>query len=52
MSGLSATGAWQAGQMVVHTSGRHGASVLDPVLDVMQIMPTFAYLAPLVLVLK
>ncbi len=24
VSGLSATGAWQAGQMAVHTSGRHG----------------------------
>ena len=29
--GLSATGAWQAGQIVAHTSGRHGAAVLDPV---------------------
>lgn len=29
--GLSTTGAWQAGQIVAHTSGRHGASVLDPV---------------------
>jgi predicted short-subunit dehydrogenase-like oxidoreductase (DUF2520 family) len=30
VSGLSATGAWQAGQMVVHTSGRHGVAVLEP----------------------
>jgi predicted short-subunit dehydrogenase-like oxidoreductase (DUF2520 family) len=30
VAGLAATGAWQAGQIVVHTSGRHGASVLDP----------------------
>jgi predicted short-subunit dehydrogenase-like oxidoreductase (DUF2520 family) len=29
--GLSTTGAWQAGQIVAHTSGRHGAAVLDPV---------------------
>lgn len=29
--GLSSTGAWQAGQIVAHTSGRHGAAVLDPV---------------------
>lgn len=29
--GLSSTAAWQAGQIVAHTSGRHGASVLDPV---------------------
>lgn len=29
--GLSTTGVWQAGQIVAHTSGRHGASVLDPV---------------------
>ena len=26
VAGLSATGAWQAGQMVVHTSGRHGVA--------------------------
>ena len=31
VAGLSATGAWQAGQIVVHTSGRHGTAVLDPV---------------------
>ena len=30
VSGLSATGGWQAGQMVVHTSGRHGVGVLEP----------------------
>lgn len=29
--GLSTTGVWQAGQIVAHTSGRHGAAVLDPV---------------------
>jgi predicted short-subunit dehydrogenase-like oxidoreductase (DUF2520 family) len=29
--GLAATGSWQAGQIVAHTSGRHGAAVLDPV---------------------
>lgn len=29
--GLSTTGAWQAGQIVAHTSGRHGSAVLDPV---------------------
>lgn len=29
-AGLAATGAWQAGQIVVHTSGRHGTAVLDP----------------------
>lgn len=29
--GLSTTGVWQAGQIVAHTSGRHGAGVLDPV---------------------
>jgi predicted short-subunit dehydrogenase-like oxidoreductase (DUF2520 family) len=27
VAGLSATGAWQAGQLVVHTSGRYGAAV-------------------------
>ena len=31
VSGLSATGGWQAGQIVVHTSGRSGTDVLDPV---------------------
>ena len=30
VSGLSETGAWQAGQIVVHTSGRHGLAVLEP----------------------
>jgi predicted short-subunit dehydrogenase-like oxidoreductase (DUF2520 family) len=30
VAGLSATGAWQPGQLVVHTSGRHGWRVLDP----------------------
>lgn len=28
--GLAATNAWQAGQIVVHTSGRHGVAVLEP----------------------
>ena len=32
VAGLSATGAWQAGQLVVHTSGRHGLSVFEPAL--------------------
>ena len=32
VAGLSATGAWQAGQLVVHTSGRHGTAVLDPAM--------------------
>lgn len=31
--GLAATGAWQAGQLVVHTSGRHGTTVLEPVRE-------------------
>ncbi|GAA4266168.1 Rossmann-like and DUF2520 domain-containing protein [Frondihabitans peucedani] len=30
VSGLATTGAWQAGQLVVHTSPVHGLSVLDP----------------------
>jgi predicted short-subunit dehydrogenase-like oxidoreductase (DUF2520 family) len=30
VSGLAAIRGWQAGQIVVHTSGRHGAAVLDP----------------------
>lgn len=30
VSGLAATGSWQAGQLVVHTSGRHGTGVLEP----------------------
>jgi predicted short-subunit dehydrogenase-like oxidoreductase (DUF2520 family) len=29
VAGLAATGAWQAGQLVVHTSGRHGLEVYD-----------------------
>jgi len=30
VEGLAATGAWQAGQLIVHTSGRYGWRVLDP----------------------
>ncbi|GIG35393.1 Rossmann-like and DUF2520 domain-containing protein [Cellulomonas pakistanensis] len=30
VAGLASTGAWQAGQIVVHTAGRYGAAVLDP----------------------
>ncbi|WP_235502285.1 Rossmann-like and DUF2520 domain-containing protein [Angustibacter sp. Root456] len=30
VQGLTETGAWQAGQIVVHTSGRFGVSVLEP----------------------
>ena len=30
VAGLAETGAWQAGQLVVHTSGRHGWRVLQP----------------------
>ncbi|MBM6399961.1 Rossmann-like and DUF2520 domain-containing protein [Phycicoccus sonneratiae] len=33
VAGLASTGAWQAGQIVVHTSGRHGTTVLDPVRE-------------------
>jgi predicted short-subunit dehydrogenase-like oxidoreductase (DUF2520 family) len=29
LGGLSATGSWQAGQIVVHTSGRHGTAIFD-----------------------
>jgi predicted short-subunit dehydrogenase-like oxidoreductase (DUF2520 family) len=29
VAGLSATGSWQAGQLVVHTSGRYGAAVFE-----------------------
>jgi predicted short-subunit dehydrogenase-like oxidoreductase (DUF2520 family) len=29
VEGLAATGGWQSGQLVVHTSGRHGWRVLD-----------------------
>jgi predicted short-subunit dehydrogenase-like oxidoreductase (DUF2520 family) len=30
VAGLAATGAWQVGQLVVHTSGRYGTDVLAP----------------------
>jgi predicted short-subunit dehydrogenase-like oxidoreductase (DUF2520 family) len=30
IAGLTATGAWQAGQIVVHTSGRYGVRVFEP----------------------
>jgi len=30
VEGLAATGAWQGGQLVVHTSGRYGWRVLEP----------------------
>ena len=30
VAGLAATGAWQAGQIVVHTAGRYGWRVLEP----------------------
>jgi predicted short-subunit dehydrogenase-like oxidoreductase (DUF2520 family) len=30
VAGLAGLGAWQPGQLVVHTSGAHGFSVLDP----------------------
>jgi predicted short-subunit dehydrogenase-like oxidoreductase (DUF2520 family) len=29
VAGLSATGSWQAGQLVVHTSGRYGAAIFE-----------------------
>jgi predicted short-subunit dehydrogenase-like oxidoreductase (DUF2520 family) len=29
IAGLSATGAWQAGQLVVHTSGRYGVAIFE-----------------------
>jgi predicted short-subunit dehydrogenase-like oxidoreductase (DUF2520 family) len=32
VEGLATTGAWQAGQLVVHTSGRYGVGVLTPAL--------------------
>lgn len=32
VAGLSSTRAWQAGQIVVHTSGRHGLAVFEPAL--------------------
>lgn len=31
VAGLAATGAWQPGQLVVHTAGRYGTDVLEPV---------------------
>jgi predicted short-subunit dehydrogenase-like oxidoreductase (DUF2520 family) len=31
VAGLSATSSWQPGQIAVHTSGRYGVAVLDPV---------------------
>ena len=30
VAGLASTGAWQPGQLVVHTSGRYGTGVLEP----------------------
>jgi predicted short-subunit dehydrogenase-like oxidoreductase (DUF2520 family) len=30
IAGLSATSSWQAGQLVVHTSGRYGAAIFEP----------------------
>lgn len=33
VAGLGAVGAWQVGQLVGHTSGRHGLAVLAPVMD-------------------
>ncbi len=30
VAGLAATGAWQTGQIVVHTAGRYGTEILDP----------------------
>ena len=30
VEGLAAVGAWQPGQLVLHTSARHGTAVLDP----------------------
>ncbi len=33
VAGLAATGAWQAGQLVVHTSGRHGLEVFEPAAE-------------------
>lgn len=32
IAGLSATGSWQAGQLVVHTSGRYGTAIFDAAL--------------------
>jgi predicted short-subunit dehydrogenase-like oxidoreductase (DUF2520 family) len=33
VAGLAATRSWQAGQLVAHTSGRHGLEVYAPALD-------------------
>ncbi|MEO5982798.1 MAG: DUF2520 domain-containing protein [Pedococcus sp.] len=33
VAGLASTRTWQAGQLVVHTSGRHGLEVFAPALD-------------------
>jgi predicted short-subunit dehydrogenase-like oxidoreductase (DUF2520 family) len=33
VAGLASTGTWQAGQLVVHTSGRHGLEVFDAARD-------------------
>ncbi|WAL66113.1 DUF2520 domain-containing protein [Amycolatopsis cynarae] len=33
VTGLAATGAWRAGQIVIHTSGAHGVSVLRPAAE-------------------
>jgi predicted short-subunit dehydrogenase-like oxidoreductase (DUF2520 family) len=33
VGGLAETGAWQAGQMVMHTSGRYGIDVLAPAVE-------------------
>lgn len=33
VAGLATTRTWQAGQLVVHTSGRHGLEVFEPALD-------------------
>lgn len=33
VAGLAATDTWQAGQIVVHTSGRYGADILRPALS-------------------
>jgi predicted short-subunit dehydrogenase-like oxidoreductase (DUF2520 family) len=33
VTGLAETGAWQAGQLVAHTSGRHGITVLGPAVE-------------------
>jgi predicted short-subunit dehydrogenase-like oxidoreductase (DUF2520 family) len=33
VTGLADTGAWQAGQLVVHTSGRYGVDVLEPAAE-------------------